>query len=348
MYIAEISHPDLRKSMASINAVAMNLGMSLPLIFGSFLTWRTIAAIASVPCFLLSIVICFLPESPYYLIDQGKEEKAIESLKFYRHKDYDVSAEISQIQIKSLEKKEKYQNYCEKSLAIFSAAFYRPFSCVGVLYSLDILCGQWPAVVYMQEIFEASGMTLNPNYCITIIGIIRMITTMITPLFVQKLDTKKSYVIGAALKAMAFITVGLYFQYWTNIQELNTTPFIMILVAGSFCQTMLIFPALYSLMGESFPTEIRTFSVAIVEAVYYLLNAFVIKFFPDMKLAMGLDGLFYFYAVFGALNAIWGYFTIPDNRSKTLSEIEGLLERPDSMIPYESLISEYSGPRSLG
>ena len=327
VYIAEIAHPDSRKALLSITALSMNLGMSLPWIFGSFLTWRIIAVVASVPCFLVAIVTFFLPESPYYLIDQGQDEQAIKALKYYRNKTYDVSPEISEIQAKSIEKKLKKESFCRKCLLVFTPSFYKPFLCIGVLYSLDMLTGLWPASVYMQEIFEDSGMTYNLNYCITSIGIIRMITTMITPLFVQKLDTKLSYVIGAALKATATLTIALYFHYFQNVQELAITPFVMLLFVGSFLQPILITPVLYALMGELFPTEIRTFSVGIVESTYYFCTAIVIKYFPQMKLAMGLYGVFYFYAAFGALNAIWGYLTIPDNRSKTLTEIEEAFER---------------------
>ena len=328
VYIAEIAHPDSRKALTSITALSMNLGMSLPWIFGSFLTWRAIAVIASAPCFLLVIITCILPESPYWLIDQGKIEEAEKALQYYRNKNYDISNKIREIQTKSIEKKVRGdQTFDRRFTALFSRTFYKPFLCIGVLYSLDMLTGLWPASVYMQQIFEESEMTLSPNYCITIIGIIRMITTMITPTFVQKLDSKKSYVIGASLKAAATITIGLYFNFTRpKIEILTFIPFAMLLTVGSLLQPILITPVLYSLMGELFPTEIRSLSVGIVEAVYYTCTAFVIKFYPDMKIAMGLDGVFYFYAFFGALNAIWGYLTIPDNRSKTLIEIEESFE----------------------
>ena len=353
MYIAEIAHPDSRKALLSITALSMNLGMSLPWILGSFLTWRIIAVVASVPCILLVIVTCFLPESPYYLIDQGKDEQAVKSLKYYRNKNYDVSTEISEIQAKSIEKKSKKQSFCQKCfLVTFSPSFYKPFMCIGILYSLDMLTGLWPASVYMQEIFEDSGMTYNPNYCITLIGIIRMITTMITPLFVQRLDTKLSYVIGAALKATATLFIALYFHFLQGIEKLTIIPFVMLLFAGSFLQPILITPVLYSLMGELFPTEIRTFSVGIVESTYYFCTAIVIKYFPQMKLAMGLSGVFYFYAAFGALNAIWGFFTIPDNRSKTLTEIEEAFERkkdtPEAITSFTSLLNRDRYPSSRG
>ena len=328
VYIAEIAHPDSRKALLSITSLFMNFEMSLPWIMGSFLTWREIAGIASVPSFLLAIVIFSLPESPYYLIEQGKEEQAIKSLQYYRNKNYNISSEISEIKAKSIEKKLKNQSFSYKSFrAIFSQSFYKPFLCIGILYSIDMLTGVWPASVNMQEIFEESGMTYEPKYCITVIGIVRMITSMIAPLFVEKLDSKQSYVFGAALKAICTSTIGLYFHFMRDIEEFNIIPFVMLLVVGSILQPLFIIPVLYSLIGELFPTEIRTFSVGITEAIYYVFAAIVIKFFPQMKSTMGLDGVFYTYAAFATFGAIWGYLTIPDNRSKTLIEIEESFEQ---------------------
>ena len=81
-----------------------------------------------------------------------------------------------------------------------------------------------------------------------------------------------------------------------------------------------------TLMGELYPTEIRTLAVGLTDSFRYLIGALAIKFYPEMKSAMSLHGLIYLYAGFNVINIFWGYFTIPDNRSKSLVEVEESFE----------------------
>ena len=63
-------------------------------------------------------------------------------------------------------------------------------------------------------------------------------------------------------------------------------------------------------------------SVGIVQASEIGVGAVMVKMYPTMKSSMGMYGLCYFYAGAALFNTIWAFFTIPDNRSKTLVEIE--------------------------
>ena len=89
-----------------------------------------------------------------------------------------------------------------------------------------------------------------------------------------------------------------------------------------FIRSVTILPVLYTLVGELFPTEIRALGVGMVQSSYFASAALIVKLYPDLKSVMGLHGLLYFYMGIGILNSIWGYLTIPDNRSKTLTEVE--------------------------
>ena len=101
----------------------------------------------------------------------------------------------------------------------------------------------------------------------------------------------------------------------------NWLPMLLI-VSQLGIRSIAVNPILYLLVGESYPTEIRTFAVGITCALEYGMAAISIKLYPDMKYYMGLHLLCYFYAILGFCNGIWGYLTIKDNRSKSLTEIE--------------------------
>ena len=81
-------------------------------------------------------------------------------------------------------------------------------------------------------------------------------------------------------------------------------------------------PIEYALFGELFPTEIRAVSIGICQSVQNAGTAMIVIVYPDMKSALGMFGICYIYASIGFVATIWAYCTIPDNRSKTLVEIE--------------------------
>ena len=141
------------------------------------------------------------------------------------------------------------------------------------------------------------------------------------------MNPKISFAAGQSLMALTMICIAMYYHAYNlypnsnYVMQVNWIPLVMFIV--QFCiRTITIIPVLYSLLGELYPTEIRTLAVGITQSLEFGSGAIIVKLYPDMKYFMGLHGVCYLYASIGFFNSIWGYFTIPDNRSKTLVEIE--------------------------
>ena len=124
VYISETVHPDIRGSlvilspffMASGNYnylptykivamffVDMNsilfAGVFLDWIIGYFSSWRIAAACGAANCAILIITMIFLPETPYWLVENNQIEAAKNSLIFFRGTDYDVDSELNEIKV---------------------------------------------------------------------------------------------------------------------------------------------------------------------------------------------------------------------------------------------------------
>lgn len=61
------------------------------------LDWRWLAVAGEVPVLAMSILLCFMPNSPRFLLSQGKEDEALGSLCWLRGKDTDYTREYEQI-----------------------------------------------------------------------------------------------------------------------------------------------------------------------------------------------------------------------------------------------------------
>ena len=96
---------------------------------------------------------------------------------------------------------------------------------------------------------------------------------------------------------------------------------VLIVISGIGIQ-----PVLHILLNEMYPTNIRTLSIGITQSSYHLSNFAVIKLVPTLMNLMGMSGLCLLYTSVNIFSLIWAAFTIPDNRGKSLVEVENNIE----------------------
>lgn len=76
IYVAETSDPIFRGFLLPSVSLALNVGIAVAHIMGTYLEWKLVALLACIyptTCFVLML---FVPESPTYLIKKGHSEKA--------------------------------------------------------------------------------------------------------------------------------------------------------------------------------------------------------------------------------------------------------------------------------
>lgn len=64
---------------------------------GLVLDWRWLAVAGEVPVLVMIILLCFMPNSPRFLLSQGKDDEARGSLRWLRGRDTDYAREYEQI-----------------------------------------------------------------------------------------------------------------------------------------------------------------------------------------------------------------------------------------------------------
>ena len=326
VYIAETVHPDVRASLTSLPGFSFSAGLSIIWILGYFWSYVAIAYVATIPSAILLIAICFFPETPHWLIEHEQKDAAVKSLKFFRQPNDEISEEINEIQQMHLEKKESMAKSWNWTLSrLCSPSFLKPFSCIGVLSTLSTVNGNNVLANYITEFMEEAKSDIEPSVGPFAIGILRLTIVGIVPYFVQKMPPRPTFTFGFFLKAL-FMALIATFYYFNNIDPeaakmFNWTPLVsFILIYG--VRTIALAPIQNILMSELFPSEIRTLSVGIVQSFEIGVGAVMVKMYPTMKATMGMSALCYFYSAAALFNTVWAFFTIPDNRSKTLVEIE--------------------------
>ena len=325
VYIAETSHPDGRSTLASLIGFGTSIGICILLFLGYFFDWQTVAILSTVPSIVSFTGFLFLPETPYWLINQKQKfEEALASLKFFRKNksDSEIALEFKEISEHYLQKAQDqqdniFQHFC-------SPAFKRAFLCIGVLYPLHECTCVFVTVNYLEPLMIESNIELEPKTCAAILGLARLGSAILTLTKMQTLPPKSTFVILCATQSVALATAGTFYLLQdatkTEVQTWNWIPLAMFAI--TFACRAFNMSLIWTLIGEMFPSESRNFASGILVCSSFVVIGTFLKFFYNMKNAMGFHGVLFLYAGFGALATIYGALTIPDNRSKSLVEIE--------------------------
>ena len=127
------------------------------------------------PCCVVILTLIFLPETPYWLIENNQFDEAQKSLRFFRGSNYDTSSELDEIHQKHLSK-QKSQTFTWIMKRLFSQAFFRPFLCIGMLEIIFMLSGFEVVMLYMHRILETTQSSIDPALGPVIAGVVRVIS----------------------------------------------------------------------------------------------------------------------------------------------------------------------------
>ncbi|MGM9711696.1 MAG: D-xylose transporter XylE [Prevotella sp.] len=343
MYIGEVSPSHIRGMLVSWNQFAIIFGQLVVyfvnfLILGSHANpviemingvnaivnpeaaswtiatgWRYMFGSEALPAGLFALLICFVPETPRYLVMIGQESKALYVLQ--RINGVKAAAEIIE-SIKS--------TVTEKTEKLFAYGFLCIF--VGIMLSVfQQAIGINAVLYYAPRIFGDMGMD-NPMVQTVIMGIVNISFTLIAVFTVEKLGRKPLLIIGSIGMGVGAIMVAITFG--NNDFRMITMLGIM-LYSASFMMSW--GPICWVLIAEIFPNTIRGKAVAIAVAFQWIFNWIVSSTFVpmfNMHLVEGDHfGHWFTYGLYGAiciLAALFVWRMVPETKGKTLEDMSRL------------------------
>ena len=275
--------------------------------------WRYMFGSECVPAGLFTILICFVPETPRYLVMIGQENKAMAVLS--RINGFKVAQQtIADIKNTVTEKKEK----------LFSFGFMCVF--VGIMLSVfQQTVGINAVLYYAPRIFSDMGMS-NPMMQTVIMGVVNISFTLVAVFTVEKLGRKPLLISGSIGMAIGAFGVALTF----GNAALSTITMLSIMVySASFMFSW--GPICWVYMAELFPNTIRSQATAIAVAFQWIFNFIVSSTFVpmfNMHLVKGDNfGHWFTYGLYGIICVIAALFVwklVPETKGKTLEDMTNL------------------------
>jgi SP family arabinose:H+ symporter-like MFS transporter len=334
MYISEFSPARLRGRIVAMYQLSIALGILIAYLSNYMLlgiaqsssppfggngffhytivaeVWRGMFGAEMVPAALFTILLFSVPESPRWLVNAGKPDRAFMVLE---------KVDGRQIAEQELNAITRSIGGKEGSLKELLAPGLRRALLVGVgLAFFGQMTGVNVVVYYGPVIMRNVGLEMgNALFYQTALGIINLAFTLLA---IWKIDNwgRRPLLIGGM--ALVAVTIGVT----ALLVFVNAPPVWVIVLLGLYIAFLAvsICAVIWVLTPEIFPNRIRGRGASISTFTNWTTNAFSAFAFPWYVAAYGLGAGFVTFAVICLIATLFFWKLVPETRGKTLEEIE--------------------------
>ncbi|MEI8653498.1 sugar porter family MFS transporter [Pseudoalteromonas sp. Hal273] len=339
-YIAEVAPPALRGRLATLQQLAIVLGL-----FAAFLSnyliadaagsaqnilmldiaaWRWMFWAELVPAVLFLVGVLFIPESPRYLVAQGKVDDA--KSVFSKISNDNVDAQISDVK-RSLHSDTKPSI---RDLFIDGSKKVHPIVWVGVALSVfQQFVGINVVFYYGSELWQAAGFDESQSLFINVLaGTTNIVSTFIAIALVDKIGRKPLLLVGSigmfiSLSALTYIFGSAGLDEAGKLALSDNMGTFALIMANLFVVFFGLSwgPVVWVLLGEMFNNRIRGAALAVAASAQWIANFAITMTFPIMLANIGLAGAYGFYALSALISIFFVVKYIKETRGKTLESM---------------------------
>ncbi|WP_281560312.1 sugar porter family MFS transporter [Thalassomonas sp. RHCl1] len=336
-YIAEVAPPAIRGRLATLQQLAIVLGLFVAFLSNyliavtaggaeaSFLlelpAWRWMFWVELIPSLLFLAGIIFIPESPRYLIAQGKTEQAKGIFKR-------ISKGAENNQIAQVEQSLRGDHKPGlKDLFLEGQKKIHPIIWVGIALSVfQQFVGINVVFYYGAELWQAAGFDESQSLFINVLtGTTNIISTFIAIALIDKIGRKPLLLIGSlgmfvSLAALTYIFGASGFDQAGKLALSEDMGTLALIMANLFVVFFGLSwgPVVWVLLGEIFNNRIRGAALAVAAGAQWLANFAITMTFPILLGSVGLSGAYGLYALSAFISIFFVVKYIKETRGKSL------------------------------
>ncbi|KAJ7903488.1 general substrate transporter [Mycena olivaceomarginata] len=363
LYNSEISPPEVRGSLVALQQLAITFGIMVSFwidygtnyIGGNGPTqkeaaWRLPLALQIVPALILGVGILFMPFSPRWLVNQGRNDEALSVLSYARGLPEDsdlVQIEFLEIKAQYLFEKEtsemRFPQYQDGTFSSnFKLGFFAYASLLQERSTQSQLngnttyhlfnrlalqsCGINAVLYYAPFIFKSLGLTGNAISLLAtgVVGIAMFLATIPAVIYIDQLGRRPVLISGAFLMAgchfIVAILTGLFHNSWSTHVAAGWVACVMVWIfAIGFGYSW--GPCAWIIIAEIWPLSVRGKGVSIAASSNWMNNFIVGQVTPTMLKKLGF-GTFVFFGAFSLLGGLFVMFFVPETKGVSLEEME--------------------------
>ncbi|XP_058069064.1 polyol transporter 5-like [Magnolia sinica] len=351
VYTTEISPTSSRGLLTSLPDVFINAGIMFGYVsnyafskLSLHLGWRLMLGVGAIPSVFLAVGVLAMPESPRWLMMQGRLGDAKQVL--YKTSDSKEEAESRITDIKEavgipencnddfvqVQKRSHGEGVWRELLISPTPAVRRVLIAAVGIHFFQQASGIDAVVLYSPRIFQKAGIKGNdPILGVTVaVGFIKTLTILIATFLVDRIGRRRLLLFSSGGVFLSLITLA------TGLTIIDQNPDKKITGAIVVCiVTVLTFVSFFSTglgpitwvySSEIFPLRLRAQGASIGVAFNRITSGVLTMTFISLYKAITIGGAFFLYAGIAAAGWIFYYTFLPETRGQTLEDMAVLFK----------------------
>ncbi|XVF67372.1 hypothetical protein PTKIN_Ptkin10aG0115700 [Pterospermum kingtungense] len=354
LYNAEISPAASRGFLTSFTEVfffkwrCINFGILLGYVsnyaFSTLPTnigWRLMLGVGAIPSVFLATVVLAMPESPRWLVMQGRLGEAMRVLEKTLDTKEEAKLRLSDIKaaagipqdvtddIVQVQKQFHGEGVWRDLLLHPTPAVRHVLICTVGIQFFQQSTGVEAVVLYSPRIFEKAGITSsNGKLLATVaVGFVKTIFILVATFLLDRIGRRALLLSSVGGMVLSLVLLGF------SLTIINHSETKLVWAIG-LCLTMVMaFVAFFSIgMGplagiytsEILPLKLRAQGMSMGVAVNRVMSGVFSMTFISLYKAITIGGAFFLFAGIAAIGWVFFYVCLPETRGKTLEEMECL------------------------
>ncbi|KAK1559379.1 hypothetical protein Q3G72_013804 [Acer saccharum] len=349
VYTAEVSPASIRGFLTSFPEVFINGGILLGYVSNFALSklslrlgWRMMLGIGAIPSVFLGLVILFMPESPRWLVMQGRLGDAKKVLDKTSDSKEEALLRLADIKeaagippecnddVISVQSKGNRGEGIWKELLIHPTLVVRHILIAGVgIHFFQQASGIDAVVLYSPRIFEKAGITSSNQMLLATIavGLVKTISILVATFFLDRIGRRPLLLSSVGGMIVSLTTLGFSLTIIDQSHKKLTW------AVGLAITTVMSFVAFFSIglgpitwvySSEIFPLKLRAQGTSLGVAINRLTSGVISTTFISLYKAMTIGGSFFLFAGIASVAWLFFYMCLPETQGRNLEDMEGI------------------------
>ena len=362
VYISDMAPKESKGVYGSIYQHAFISGVLCSHLLGAFISFRWLALVPVVVLLVQNLILSLQPYSPKWLAARGLEKDALNTLKYLRGPNYDYQSEYEEMQ-RVVNESSDWTFFQRIRSLFFELQNLRILIIVSLVFVGVELTGVSIVSSYSSNILKSSRL-VSPNVASFIPTSVQSVSVILFTFLVERIGRKPLLLFSGAGIALSYAILSVYSfgssHLWTQCSEFDTTSSLTnssgvnTLVSGEFCDYITLLPMValiifrfvyglgwgpipFILLGESFPTKVRSIAASVSICVFMFSIGLILLVFPFLKQLLGPHYVFLIFVLLNITTCVFVFIFVPETTGLSMEEVEELFKHKIIFIKCRNL-----------